>query len=299
MTQQLLQLKPATYFARLARGALARLLSRHRRQSGAARIACFPGDDIGDQVIAHGWYEDLLLRAIFDHFLGTDADTFRRGAALDVGANIGNHSLWLARRFAQVYAFEPNPVCIRLLEANLLMNQVNNVHLFPRGLSDAAVEMTFHADLDRNLGRSGVNPALAATATRSFPVRLERGDDLLSGRVPETLPILLVKLDIEGHELPALTGLEETLRQHQPLVLFESHRAGGPSGSDAIVDLLGQWGYAHFYVLEATASPYRNRLAKLVHRLIRGWQLNVRAVARPEDRCHSLVIASVRPRCVY
>nr|WP_305119159.1 FkbM family methyltransferase [Tahibacter harae] len=218
---------------------------------------------------------------------------------MDVGANIGNHSLWLARRFAQVYAFEPNPVCLRLFEANLLMNQVDNVHLFAQGLSDAAVEMTFHADLDRNLGRSGVSPALAPTATRRFPVQLERGDHLLAGRVPETLPILLVKLDIEGHELQALAGLEETLRRHRPLVLFESHRAGGPGGSDAIVGLLGQWGYAHFYVLEANASRWRNRLAKLAHRLIRGWRLSVRAVARPEDRRHSLVIASVRPPCGY
>ena len=80
---------------------------------------------------------------------------------------------------------------------------------------------------------------------------------------------------------------------------IESHRAGGPGGSDAIVGLLGQWGYAHFYVLEANASRWRNRLAKLAHRLIRGWRLSVRAVARPEDRRHSLVIASVRPPCGY
>jgi FkbM family methyltransferase len=297
MTRVLLRLKPVTYFSRLARSALVRLLARHRRRLGAARIACFPGDDIGDHVIAHGWYEDLLLRAIFDQFLAADADAFRRGAALDVGANIGNHSLWLARRFAQVYAFEPNPVCIKLFEANMLMNQVDNVRLFPLGLSDGPTQTLFHADLEGNLGRSGVTQTLAATATRSFPVPLDRGDDVLAGEIPAPLPLLLVKLDIEGHEFRALTGLYETLLRHQPLVLFESHHAGGTDGSDAIVELLALCGYVHFYVLEASASPYRNRLAKLVHRLVRGWTLAVRAVARPDDRSHGLVIASVRPQC--
>lgn len=297
MTRVLVQLKPVAYLSRLVRSALVRLLAQRRRRQGAARIACFPGDDIGDHVIAHGWYEDVLLRAIFDHFLAADAGAFRSGAALDVGANIGNHSLWLSRRFAQVYAFEPNPVCIKLFEANMLMNQVDNVRLFALGLSDTSMLMTFHANLEGNLGRSGVTQTLAATATRSFPVQLERGDDVLDGAIPAQLPLLLVKLDIEGHEMQALAGLRQTLLRHQPLVLFESHHAGGAGGSDAIVDLLGQWGYGHFYVLEVNASPYRNRLAKLVYRLARGWNLAVRAVARPDDRSHALVIASVRPQC--
>lgn len=297
MTRVLLRLRSIAYFSRLVRSALVRLLARRRRRLGAARIACFPGDDIGDHVIAHGWYEDLLLRAIFDHFLAADADAFRSGAVLDVGANIGNHSLWLARRFAKVYAFEPNPVCIKLFEANMLMNKVDNVRLFPLGLGNSAAPMTFHANLEGNLGRSGVTQNLAATASRSFPVEMDRGDRILAREVPAPLPVLLVKLDIEGHEIQALAGLQDTLRQHQPLVLFETHHAGGAGGSDAIVDLLGQWGYGHFYVLEPNASPYRNRLAKLAYRLTRGWNLAVRAVARPDDRSHGLVIASVRPRC--
>jgi len=239
----------------------------------------------------------VLLQAIFDDFLAADAQAFRTGAALDVGANIGNHSLWFARRFAQVLAFEPNPVCIKLFEANMLMNQIGNVRLFPLGLSDAAADVTFHSNQDGNLGRSGVAPELAATASRSFAVPLQRGDEVLTEEVLGTLPVRLVKLDIEGHEFAALSGLRNTLLRHRPLVLFESHHAGGAGGSDAIVAQLKQWGYRHFYVLEANASPYRNRLAKLAYRLLKGWTLGVRAVDRPDDRSHSLVIASAVPRC--
>ena len=297
MTQILHHANALSYFSRLARAALVRLLSRRRRAMQAARIACFPGDDIGDRIIANGWYEDVLLQALFERFLIEDAAAFRQGVALDVGANIGNHSLWFARRFAQVLAFEPNPICIHLFEANRLMNGVGNMRLFDIGLSDAAGEKLFHSNQTGNLGRSGVGEALAATATRSFPVRLERGDDLLTDAVLAGLPVRLVKLDIEGHELAALMGLQSTLQRFEPLVLFESHHAGGEAGSDAIVSQLQAWGYRHFYVLEANASPYRGRLAKFVYRLVKGWNLTVRAVERPDDRSYSLVIAATRPRC--
>lgn len=297
MTRILHRLSPLAYFLRLARSALVRRLTRRRRRLGAARIACFPGDDIGDQIIAHGWYEDVLLEALFDRLLAAEADNFRGGIAVDVGANIGNHSLWFAARFARVVAFEPNPICIKLFEANMLMNGADNVHVFPVGLGDAAAEMTFHSNECDNLGRSGVTGALAASATRSFPVRLERGDGILTDAVLGSLPVLLVKLDVEGHEFPALAGLRDTLLRHQPLVLFESNRADGAFGRDAIVAQLTQWGYRHFHVLEANSSPYRNGLAKLFYRLFRGWTLALREMARRDDRRHSLVIASTRPQC--
>ncbi|WP_386065780.1 FkbM family methyltransferase [Tahibacter sp. UC22_41] len=143
------------YAARLARSRGVRRLAAQRRRREAPRIACFADDDIGAQILAHGWYEDLLLRALFEVFLRDRAAAFRDGAAVDVGANVGNHTLWFARRFARVVAVEPNPICTHLLQASLLMNGVDNVHLLALGLSDAAGERTFHADLQGNLGPLG------------------------------------------------------------------------------------------------------------------------------------------------
>lgn len=283
------------YVARLRRSRRARRLAARRRLAAAPHIACFADDDIGAQVLAHGWYEDLLLRAVFDRFLVSHAGTFRDGIALDVGANIGNHTLWFARRFAQVVAFEPNPICTHLLQANLLMNGTTNVQVFALGLSDTNGEKVFHANLDGNLGRSGLGDALAAGASRSFPVRIARGDDLLDAQVLQQRPVRLVKLDIEGHELAALRGLATTLQTHGPVVLFESHHAGGEDGSDAIVAQLRDWGYRHCYVIETNAAPRGNRLRKLLHRLRQGLRLRLREVERPADRSHSLVIATRTP----
>lgn len=285
------------YVARLRRGRRVRGLAARRRQQAAPHIACFADDDIGAHILAHGWYEDLLLHALFERFLHGHAEAFRAGVALDVGANIGNHTLWFAQRFAHVVAFEPNPICTHLLQANLLMNGIGNVRLFTQGLSDGSGERLFHANQDGNLGRSGLTETLAADATRSFPVTVACGDDLLDADSLRGLPVQLVKLDIEGHELAALRGLARTLQTHGPVVLFESHHAGGADGSDAIVAQLTDWGYRHFYVIETNAAPRGNRLRKLLHRLREGLRLRLREVARPQDRSHSLVIATRTP-CV-
>lgn len=283
------------YVARLRRSRRVRDLAARRGREGAPYIACFPDDDIGAHILAHGWYEDLLLHALFDTFLQQRTDVFRGGVALDVGANIGNHTLWFARRFARVIAFEPNPVCTHLLQANLLMNGTGNVELFALGLSDGSGERLFHANQDGNLGRSGLSDSLAAGASRSFPVRIARGDDLLDADCLGGLPVALVKLDIEGHELAALRGLERTICRHAPVVLFESHHAGGADGSDAIVAQLSAWGYRHVYVIETNTAPPGNRVRKLLHRLRQGLRLRLREVARPADRSHSLVIATTTP----
>jgi FkbM family methyltransferase len=283
------------YLRRLARSRAVRRLAVQRAACAAPRIACFADDDIGAHILAHGWYEDLLLHALFDTFLARYVETFRHGIAVDVGANIGNHTLWFARRFARVIAFEPNPVCTHLLRASLLMNNVDNVQLFDTGLSDSAGERVFHANQQSNLGRSGLSGHLAAGATRSFPVSVARGDTLLDQTCLGGLPVCLVKLDIEGHELAALRGLEATLRAQQPLLLFESHRAGGEDGSDAIVAQLAQWGYRHFYVVETNTAPRGGLLRKLLHRARQGLRLSLREVARPPDRSHSLIIAAASP----
>ncbi|MEO8671119.1 MAG: FkbM family methyltransferase [Tahibacter sp.] len=297
MGKKLHKIRAAEYFARLARMRVTCYLSRARGNRLAARIACFPGDDIGNHIIAHGWYEDLLLEAIFSQFLDGDAARFRGGIAVDVGANIGNHTLWFSRRFAQVLSFEPNPICIKLFEANMLMNGTDNVRLFPLGLSDHDTELMFYANQHENLGRSGVTPALAASATHSFPIKVARGDSLLTNEVVGERTICLIKLDIEGHEHAALTGLRDTLLAHRPLVLFESHHAIGHSGSHAIVAQLAEWGYAHIYVVQTNRSPYENPILKFAYRLLKGLTLSLHKVDRPPDQSYSLIIAATKPQC--
>lgn len=295
MARYISRLSGPEYLARLARTSLTKGLSKRRRALFGTKIACFPGDDIGENIIAHGVYEDLLLSGLFDDLLSGMAEGFRSGAIADVGANIGNHSLWFSRRFARVVAFEPNPICVRLFEANMMMNDVTNVQLFPVGLSEAAGQLNFHMDRSGNLGRSGVTSELAAKTDQTFPIEVAAGDGLLTPAVLAGLPLSAVKIDVEGHELAALKGLRQTIVQHKPLVMFESHGATGESGSDRVVDYLSQLGYCHYYVIERRRSPFRAKILKAAYRLLAGQALVVRKVPRPEDKPYSLVLSSTTP----
>lgn len=284
-------LGPGEYLRRRLRSACAERLARRNAAAAAPQIACFPRDYIGRLIVANGFYDDLALHCLFTQTFASRLESFRDGTALDVGANIGNHSLWLARFFHRVVAFEPNPVCVHLFEATILMNQLHNVTLLAQGLSDREGPALLHSTLQGNLGGSSLSATARTSATHSFPVRLTRGDDALIP-ITDLPPVRLVKLDIEGHENAALRGLEQTLRRYQPLVLFESMQASGPGGSVAILDTLRQLGYRHTYVMQSNAAPRSGALFRLLRRLVRGYQLTVVEVDKPDDRFHSHIIAA-------
>ena len=52
------------------------------------------------------------------------------GIAIDVGANIGNHSIFFSKFFKKVYSFEPQESVFKLLENNVNMNNLENIKIF-------------------------------------------------------------------------------------------------------------------------------------------------------------------------
>jgi FkbM family methyltransferase len=286
-----LRLGLPAYLQRRLRTACASWLAPVRAAGADAQIACFPRDYIGRHIVANGLYDDLALRCLFENTLTARLDTFRTATALDVGANIGNHSTWFSRYFQQVVAFEPNPVCVRLFEASVMMNRLRNVRLVAHALSDHDGEALLHANLHGNLGGSSLEESARAGATQSFPIRLLRGDDALA-QMTGLPPVRLIKLDVEGHEHAALRGLEQTLRNDRPLVLFDSAGAQGPDGSAAILGTLRRIGYRHTYVVQSDTDRRSGVLPRLLRRMTRGYNLEVVHVDQPEDRFHSHIIAS-------
>ncbi|WP_281967737.1 FkbM family methyltransferase [Roseovarius nanhaiticus] len=133
---------------------------------------------------------------------------------VDIGANVGNHALFFATRMkaARVVVFEPNPLAIAPLMANVLINQLEDVIDMGGlgvGLSDRAASGFGMKRHDRNLGASKMFEGKGA-------LEVHAGDDLLEGETPD-----LIKIDVEGMEMKVLSGLAKTIGAHRPAILIE------------------------------------------------------------------------------
>jgi FkbM family methyltransferase len=272
----------------MVRRRLIRWLVARPSLHGHARFAVLPRDSVSEEVLVAGLYEESLLVLLFEHLLVARRGEFASGVALDIGANIGNHSVFMARYFARVLSFEPNPTAQALLRCNLSLAGAHHVQVFPVGLANTAGTFEFKQNQAGNLGASGFAFA-GPHAGQSLDCEVIRGDELLSAEVLGG-PLRLVKLDVEGAELAALEGLASTLRQEQPLVLFECNQAEGEGGGLAVFALLRQLGYVQFLaVQEETIWP--GRVGRLLTRLLHGEHLRVRAIDAPDKPPYSLLVA--------
>lgn len=123
-----------------------------------------------------------------------------RKRLLDVGANIGNHSIFLAHRLNldRVTPIEPQPSILHILKANLGLNWHPSFDLshLGIGLSDQAGWARVSSFDEANIGGTKVVPAIAndEVADRdAYPVRLYAGDDLFQAGDFD-----IIKIDVEG-----------------------------------------------------------------------------------------------------
>jgi FkbM family methyltransferase len=137
----------------------------------------------------------------------------RGGVFVDVGANVGNHSVYLgkARMLRKIICFEPNPAVFRLLSLNVRLNCLyDHCELHEIALSNDLGNAKFArpTHLSQGVGR------LASMG--EIDVRVERGDVFCASSEPD-----VIKIDVEGHEVHVLNGMERTIRKHQPIVFVE------------------------------------------------------------------------------
>jgi len=121
---------------------------------------------------------------------------------LDIGSNIGQWTRPLSKKFESVVCFEPNPNFRECFEKNI---QEKNVLLWPYGLSDKEHK----AKQDFN----------------STVLQQEDGD--IDCRTLDSFGLTnvdFVKIDVDGFEIPLLTGARETLSKNDPVINIEMKR---------------------------------------------------------------------------
>lgn len=139
-------------------------------------------------------------------------DTF-----LDIGANSGYFSLYMAGLCSRVIAVEANPRAYERLRANIELNNFMNIEPFNIALSDKRGTARFWVD-EGNDGESSLSPVVLpySAARRTFiDVQTDTIDNILLGGGADVM-----KIDVEGFEHEVLKGGMRTIGNIR-LIVFE------------------------------------------------------------------------------
>jgi len=279
----------------LLRSIVKRSLPRLRRYGGRP-IFCVPGDHIGDSIFVDGLYEGALLQSAFATLLGSCARQFAESACLDVGANIGNHSVFFADRFARVIAIEPNPIFCLAFRATIALNKLTNVELLECGLGAKAGRLAYRQASAANLGASHF---LAADGDCPVAKDCQQLEIKVGDEVVESLGISrlgLIKIDVEGLELAVLQGLQRTLTGQDPVVMFEAHPEVDRSNAEATLEFLRKLGFIHLYSCERPRMSRRaSKLKRAIFRLRHGSAPRPVRIESLDERQYLMLFASRRP----
>lgn len=181
------------------------------------------------------------------------------GVAIDVGANVGWHTLLMARLAGangRVLAVEANPSVRQVLDRNIALNRFSNVEVVPVIVSDHEGAHGFFSPPAEDQA-SGDGYVVMGNVAQSNVIQVEsrRLDTIAAASRLERLDFL--KIDVEGWEWPALQGAEETIARFRPNIVFEYNdeyvsRGGGTP--EAFTGFLARHRYQGFAIGRNWAS---------------------------------------------
>jgi FkbM family methyltransferase len=254
------------------------------------QVAIYSFDHIGLTINLEGRYESHALQAIGE-FISMRIPNAEKKVALDIGANIGNHSLFLSELFEKIYSFEPNPYAFRLLEINAdYQARKKNIITCNFGLSDCDKTLHFLA-ASLNIGGSHIIDAKENTGEhKKIEISVKQGDKL---SLLDNQSIALIKIDVEGHELPALKGCRGLIEKNKPIILFEQSMLEINDGTSPVIEYLKELNYT-FAVLERNFNFGEKFLQKAIAFLFRsvfGFGLNIAVKERFDKKFYEMIIA--------
>lgn len=265
---------------------LNKLASDHleRRQ----QLVVFSFDYVSTAINIDGIYEIDELEVLFEWLNLLNSDEIFEGSALDIGANIGNHSLYFSSYFTEVLSYEPQPLTFELLKLNSRL--AANMKCFNFGLSSSDKKESFVVD-QKNIGGSRI---VAEGCPQGVNLHLKTLDSVIDEALSR---VKLIKIDVEGHEYDVLLGAKEVIQRNQPIIIFEQHESDFIGNTTRSIDLLKSFNYSSFAYVEKSPSPpnvipvFFRLIYSTIFRLIRGSSRAVVMVDEFQPKFYPFIIA--------
>lgn len=170
-------------------------------------------DSIQKHIIqTRNFYELDFLNHICTIKNGIVSKAIHDGLVLDIGANIGNHTIFfLTKKARKIISFEPVKDTFDILKKNIEINNFQNkVNLFNVGVGQTTGKAILKYYNSKNIGMS----QLCSDQNGDIPIISI--DEL---NIDEK--INFIKIDVEGFEADVIKGMTETLKRNKPLVMIE------------------------------------------------------------------------------
>jgi FkbM family methyltransferase len=159
-------------------------------------------------------WESESLKTFYNYI-----DNTKNYTIIDIGAQSGLYSLYAKYLpLSTFYSFEPFPETYKLLNENLLLNDINNVNTYNLGLSNKSGTTLLNTCISHNgLHTLGNNP-LRFNDIKKIEININTIDNLFYDK---NIDVNFIKIDTEGYEYYILQGGLKTIKKYKPLIQIE------------------------------------------------------------------------------
>ena len=175
---------------------------------------------LAQHIDKHIWYFGAYTKCelVFLELLATAIRKEKKHVVLmDIGANVGQHALYLSRFVDEIIAFEPAAKAIRQFKRNISANSISNITLHEVALGDADSVGQLGTGFDGNSGSRSL--VWTFDQAKNEQVVVKHGDTFVESF--GCGPVDIIKLDVEGFEKNVFVGLSKKLSRDRPIILFE------------------------------------------------------------------------------
>lgn len=178
-------------------------------------------DHISKKIInGKNFYEYGMLNYIYNNIS-------RKGTFIDVGANIGNHTVFFSKFCAEkVISVEPVNENLQLLEKNVSTNQLKNVRIIPYGLGKASTTkevVRFNTNMGSCMLEVNPNPNELINNKKKVltgdQVKVVTPQEMA---LDEITDLTLVKIDCENMSMEVLESLKEIIIKNKAHLFIEA-----------------------------------------------------------------------------
>tara|TARA_Y100000590_G_scaffold127688_1_gene145985 strand:+ start:22034 stop:22960 length:927 start_codon:yes stop_codon:yes gene_type:complete len=283
------------------------LLKKNKLHSKKFYNIAYPGFDvIGPHISVFGRFEDKELK-VLEEKIFNKIDT-KNTTCIDIGANIGNHSVFFSKFFFNIDSFEPHPDSFNLLKFNT--KDFNNVRVFNFGTSDTDEKKYLYTPDPTNTGFSTLNNEGLESIDNNQNINEKKKEVELKNldlfyKTNKTKKISFIKIDVEGHEYKSLSGMKNIIEKDSPIIALEQFvgQFDKKTKSTQSIDFLKENSYKFFYEpLYFQRKKNKNKAIRALNKFIfilqilfgikRTDEYNIKKIDRFDVKSYPMILAS-------